>query len=466
MTIDAFEPAPPYTIAGTGPFAIPHPYTEGSIVATVSDGNSVVELAPGNFTVSPEESLVSGNLTLSAPTAAGYMGWTLTITRATALEQGWGATQGARERSLERQLDRLTMIAQERAEVTKALEVTLGRTLRSTTAPLNPFTPVNGRVVMFEDGQPVAGPTATAIEDAQANGAAAVAAAQAATVAAADANAAKVAAQAAQAGVVQFKGNWTSGILYSIGHVFLYGVNNTQYHTKIAHIATTIAADFGDGKIEVYMPPGAPGAGTGDMNNSDNLQFLASKPTAVVNLGIADRLPQPGTVELYLGTTAPPGRLKLNGATFSRASYPELWASAVASGFVAASEGVKTPAQYGPGNGSTTASLPDWRGRFVRGLDDGAGVDAGRAAATLQGSQNLSHQHTGHTGATGGHNHSFIRTGTPGTAAGGSGKTVYSGQSTEATSYIGDHGHPFTTDFSGGGEARPANTNALWVVVF
>ncbi|MGR7478221.1 phage tail-collar fiber domain-containing protein [Klebsiella aerogenes] len=59
--------------------------------------------------------------------------------------------------------------------------------------------------------------------------------------------------------------------------------------------------------------------------------------------------------------TAPNGWLKCNGATFDKAKYPGL-ASAYPSG-----------------------KLPDLRGEFIRGLDDGRGVDAGRAVLSSQG---------------------------------------------------------------------------------
>lgn len=59
--------------------------------------------------------------------------------------------------------------------------------------------------------------------------------------------------------------------------------------------------------------------------------------------------------------TPPSGWLKCNGATFDKAKYPKLAAA------------------Y-PGG-----TLPDLRGEFLRGWDDGRGVDAGRAIMTAQG---------------------------------------------------------------------------------
>ncbi|NLR73595.1 hypothetical protein HF682_00275 [Leeia sp. IMCC25680] len=39
---------------------------------------------------------------------------------------------------------------------------------------------------------------------------------------------------------------------------------------------------------------------------------------------------------------------------------------------------------YGLGDGTTTFNLPDLRGEFMRGWDDGRGLDTGRALGTMQ----------------------------------------------------------------------------------
>ncbi|MCX7133096.1 tail fiber protein [Aeromonas sp.] len=69
--------------------------------------------------------------------------------------------------------------------------------------------------------------------------------------------------------------------------------------------------------------------------------------------------------------TPPTGYLMMQGQSFSPSTYPKL-ASAYPSG-----------------------TLPDMRGEFIRGWDNGRGVDAGRALLSAQASQNLSHSHTG-----------------------------------------------------------------------
>jgi microcystin-dependent protein len=86
-----------------------------------------------------------------------------------------------------------------------------------------------------------------------------------------------------------------------------------------------------------------------------------------------------GTVVAFANTTAPTGFLKCNGATISRTTYADLFA---AIGTV-----------FGAGNGSTTFTIPDLRGEFVRGWDDARAVDTGRAIGSYQGGNVGSHTH-------------------------------------------------------------------------
>lgn len=66
-----------------------------------------------------------------------------------------------------------------------------------------------------------------------------------------------------------------------------------------------------------------------------------------------------GAIMTFAGDTAPPRYLHLDGAEISRTTYPGLWAFAQGSGALAATEGGKDPTEFGPGNGTTTFSLPD-----------------------------------------------------------------------------------------------------------
>lgn len=87
-----------------------------------------------------------------------------------------------------------------------------------------------------------------------------------------------------------------------------------------------------------------------------------------------------GEVIWYAKSSPPAKYLKCNGAAISRATYSELF-SVIATNF-------------GSGDGSTTFNLPDLRGEFIRGWDDGRGVDSGRSWASEQGHQFQDHTHT------------------------------------------------------------------------
>ena len=130
----------------------------------------------------------------------------------------------------------------------------------------------------------------------------------------------------------------------------------------------------------------------------------------------------------YFGQSNPPsGWMKCNGAAVSRSVYANLFAAI----------GVT----YGSGDGSTTFNLPDARGRFVRTLDDGKGIDSSRKIGSTQGSQNLAHTHTS-TFVREKINADFV----PGTG----GNAVLGDQMSAGTQNI-------VTTSSGGGEARPNN---------
>ena len=86
-----------------------------------------------------------------------------------------------------------------------------------------------------------------------------------------------------------------------------------------------------------------------------------------------------GAVLYFAGRTAPAGWLKANGAAVSRTAYAALFAA--------------IGTTYGAGDGRTTFNLPDLRGEFIRGWDDGRGVDAGRVFGSAQAHALQSHQH-------------------------------------------------------------------------
>ena len=125
-----------------------------------------------------------------------------------------------------------------------------------------------------------------------------------------------------------------------------------------------------------------------------------SKVGAVPYAVNADNGVPVGTVVPFAGpvSSIPSGWLLCDGAELSRSDFPKLFAAIGGS--------------HGGGDGAATFNLPDFRGRFLRGVDHGAGRDpeaAGRATAldggnsgdkvgSVQGDALQSHTHldTGH----------------------------------------------------------------------
>ena len=87
-----------------------------------------------------------------------------------------------------------------------------------------------------------------------------------------------------------------------------------------------------------------------------------------------------GAVATFAMNTAPTGWLKANGAAVSRTTYATLFTA--------------IGTTFGVGDGSTTFNVPDLRGEFARGWDDGRGIDSGRAFGSAQTDQFQGHGHT------------------------------------------------------------------------
>lgn len=100
-----------------------------------------------------------------------------------------------------------------------------------------------------------------------------------------------------------------------------------------------------------------------DANNNANTRQLKSELV--------------GEVAFFARATSPSGWLKANGAAVSRTTYAALFAA--------------IGTTFGAGDGSTTFNLPDLRGEFLRGVDDGRGVDIGRGLGSYQADEIKSH---------------------------------------------------------------------------
>jgi hypothetical protein len=185
----------------------------------------------------------------------------------------------------------------------------------------------------------------------------------------------------------------------------LTDTDNTQLIQAVPFSVATVAAlracpvpNVPDGKIVTAFARGNTSDGDGGVgagmyrwvyNSSatdDGVNVV--RPSTNPSLGrwlrcYQSSLETPGAVTAFARSTAPTGWLKANGALVSRTTYAQLFAA--------------IGTTFGVGDGSTTFALPDLRAEFIRGLDDGRGVDTARALGSSQNQSMEQHAHYGLT---------------------------------------------------------------------
>lgn len=146
-----------------------------------------------------------------------------------------------------------------------------------------------------------------------------------------------------------------------------------------------------------------------------------------------------GSVVAWLTATVPTGWLECDGTAISRTTYAHLF------------DVLGTT--YGVGDGSTTFNLPDFRGEFLRGFDNGAGNDPDAASRTDRGDGTTGDNvGTKQAGAVQAHTHS-IPTG---------GNTA--GNNTRAQTTNDTLSNNLVTNSTGGNETRPRNVGVMWII--
>lgn len=181
-----------------------------------------------------------------------------------------------------------------------------------------------------------------------------------------------------------------------------------------------------------------------------NLADVPDKGIARANLEIyskaeTDQKAPAGLIGYFARNTAPTGWIKANGAAVSRTAYAGLFAA--------------IGTTYGAGDGFNTFNLPDLRGEFVRGWDDGRGIDAGRALGSPQSQALQAHDHYIFTkGASSGNEWTL---------------SLDSGVKTNGDNYVvgtGDGGtwrtYPTGPSVEMGSETRPRNVALLACIKF
>jgi microcystin-dependent protein len=179
-----------------------------------------------------------------------------------------------------------------------------------------------------------------------------------------------------------------------------------------------------------------------------------------------------GTVVAFAGEKSkiPAGWLVCDGQSYSTTDYVQLY-NAVGTAW---------------GGSGTSFKVPDLRGMFLRGVDDGRGKDpnagsriasntggnTGDNVGSIQGDEFKSHKHTGNTTTNGNHTHNndggeyVFSDGnrTAGETDGTVGETNLHHRKSHHTS--GNHSHTLNVDKTGGSETRPVNAGVFYIIKY
>ena len=204
------------------------------------------------------------------------------------------------------------------------------------------------------------------------------------------------------------------------------------------------------GNVALTLPPAIVDGGFMKTDSSGNLSFqiVAGVPT--------------GSIFCMAANSIPTGYVKCNGNSYSRTgTYAALFAV--------------IGTTYGAAD-SSHFNVPDLRGEFVRGLDDGRGIDSGRQIGSSQGEAFQSHDHDADANASSsvtdpGHRHTLFG----GDDDANSGNKVPTGDTqneildnnsvTDATTGISvNTSVTIDIDNEGGTETRPRNLAMLYVI--
>lgn len=153
--------------------------------------------------------------------------------------------------------------------------------------------------------------------------------------------------------------------------------NQTITAAKIFHSDIKVTASVAQAAADRYIRLGANVTGAYAVNSKTNKVLylkhdgnITYDDKRLLNVDDLIGIIPSGAVMYFAGQTAPEGWLKANGAAVSRTTYATLFAA--------------IGTTYGAGDGRSTFNLPDLRAEFLRGWDDGRGIDSGRAFGSAQ----------------------------------------------------------------------------------
>jgi microcystin-dependent protein len=168
----------------------------------------------------------------------------------------------------------------------------------------------------------------------------------------------------------------------------------------------------------------------GSSNGGVAVNFAAGSKNVGISLDkyeVEQRGVPAGAVMPFAMSTVPSGWLECDGTLKSRTTYARLFAA--------------IGTTFGAGDGATTFAVPDLRAEFVRGWDNGRGVDAARALGSAQTDMFEAHTHN-ETGSV--------------AAAVAAGVGSYQHQGAESS--------VIPTSSTGGSETRPRNVALMYCI--
>ena len=243
------------------------------------------------------------------------------------------------------------------------------------------------------------------------------------------------------------------------GNLIAGPITNTA--VAVSNGLFTVTLDFGSGVftgtnywVEMAVSP----LGTGTFSTLAPRQPLTPAPYAISLVSPqATALNPAGAIIAFGGTNVPNGYLLCDGSAVSRTTYAALFAA--------------IGTAWGAGDGSTTFHLPDMRGVFLRGVDNGRGQDPDTASRTAS-------KAGGNTGGAVGsfqsdafasHNHQppgapgtgFLTWWNPGGCANGADAALAAIQAGGITC-----GLSWATAAAGGSESRPKNVYVNYIIKY
>lgn len=163
------------------------------------------------------------------------------------------------------------------------------------------------------------------------------------------------------------------------------GVSGTDQNLP-PYLGTNYIIKLVDDAIIGYTLTQGNGVTLSTTNGVTTISAVKGDTGAQGPVGPAGGLLPAGTIIHVCMNTPPTGFLKANGDAISRTTYANLFAA--------------IGTTFGAGDGTTTFTLPDLRGQFVRGWADNGNVDTGRTFGSAQADTMQGHYHN-FSGSTG-----------------------------------------------------------------